>query len=299
MAANDSVKGPAVGTWHAEFKWDDIQKTVNADTIHLNNNDKFSEKDWLRYNFSANTLNTGETGALWTDTVTLSDTLTLPAGMTFKAGMNLQVVQAETGWNLVDANNNNEIVFGLSGLSGFQIDSTPVISVSADRSSLTYTVNAKNPNRTGNTVTSEMNSFNYQGELSMSCMEMTSTFIENASKDDNYSNIVNTVGVTETSVCGDEEESTSSATTRVKGNEGYELHKDSNKDGAHIKSGDTIHYIVTLKNTGSSPFTANNALVDTLPQEVELVLSSVTVTKGIAGKNYSVNGNQISYPAEG
>ena len=299
MAANDSVKGPAVGTWHAEFKWDDIQKTVNADTIHLNNNNTFSDKDWLRYNFSANTLNKGETGALWTDTVTLSDTLTLPAGMTFKAGMNLQVVQAETGWNLVDANNNNEIVFGLSGLSGFQIDSAPVISVSADRSSLTYTVNAKNPNRTGNTVTSEMNSFNYQGELSMSCMEMTSTFKENASKDDNYSNIVNTVGVTETSVCGDEEKSTSSATTRVKGNEGYELHKDSNKDGAHIKSGDTIHYTVTLTNTGSSPFTADNALVDTLPQEVELVLSSVTVTKGIEGKTYSVNGNQISYPAEG
>lgn len=81
---NDSVSEPAVGTWTSEFKWHGIDKTVNAEIEHLSSDNQLT--DWLKYTFADITLNKSETGAMWTDTITLSDTLTLPEGLTFPSG---------------------------------------------------------------------------------------------------------------------------------------------------------------------------------------------------------------------
>ncbi len=297
-ASNDKVSAPAVGAWEAEFGWDDIDKRVSAEQVHLTKDNKLT--DWLKYDFTANTQNAGDTGEIWTNGVLLTDTLTLPEGMTFKNG-SYSVQPASTGYNLVDGSGN--IVFGLSKLGGLDIQSVN-IQLASDRKSLTYTIDARNPKCTGSTVTAEMDNINYQAELDLGALEMTSEFVEGLS-DTNIPAIKNSVNVTETSIFNQTETSKDEVQTVVKGNDGYTVHKTSDKENNPVvKPGDQITYTVTLTNTGNTAFTAENKLEDVLPQAVELDTNSITVSIGgnvvqYSGISYDSGSRRLTCPAQG
>lgn len=289
-AANDSVSAPATGTWTSEFKWDDIEKTVNSEVQHLTADNKLN--DWLKYTFSANTLNKSETGAMWTDTITLTDTLTLPEGLAFKSTGTGSGTPTSAAVNFEC---NGEHVFGLAGLTGLEIEGTPVFTI-VDSSTLTYELTLRNPNRDANgKVTAEMNSFHYQAEFNLGSLNMTEDFIT-AAESDPRPTITNTVNVTETAWDHRTQTSSDTVTTQIKANEGYELTKTSNKDGGTVQSGDTIEYTVSLTNTGSVAFSEDDGdaryMRDQLPNAIEITDAQF---EAVQIKLYDVSG---AVPAE-
>ena len=269
-AANDSVSDPAVGKWTSEFKWDPIDKSVNAEEEHLSASNTLN--DWLKYTFTANTGNKASTGAMWTDTITLTDTIELPEGMTFKATGAGTVEVTDTAFNF---NIGGEHVFGLAGLGNLSVVGTPYFNINDNRH-LTYTLTIQNPNRNGNIITAEMDSFNYQAEFNLGALNMTPAFITSTGQPP-YPEISNTVNVTETSKDGRTDTSEDSVTTTIKANEGYELHKTSDHDGGTVESGNTIQYTVNLTNTGNAAFPDDGQqnMVDQLPDSIMMTPAQV------------------------
>lgn len=290
-ASNDDISADCRLTWTATNEWDAVDKKVNSadsNTIVLGSDGTLSGD--LVYTITAASSNNDSYGEIWTEYIEVTDKLTLPEGITFPDGLSLN----STGTAFIDASGNE--VLTLTDVQNATVES---YTVSADGTTLTYTLKVLNSYLDNGVPTKEMDNLSLKITLHASTLvvaDSVKSLTEAALAEKTITNAV-TIQPVPYQTYDVPATSDSVVTTLEPQPEEFTFTKTADK--TTVTAGETITYTLTITNTGSVAIAAVDengnyyTVTDTLPSY--LYLTDAQISALPSNIKYNSNTNTLTW----
>lgn len=278
----DEEKSSLSLTWTAENEWDPVDKTVSAEKLAINAENKLSGV--ITYTIKANSLNKDSFGDIWTKYVTVTDTLTLPEKISLPDGVEVKEGQ-------IVASDGNAILY-FTKLQGGSVTS---LSIGPDKKTVTYVLEIPNTNKDENEVlTKEMDHLSLEMKMNTSYLVLAENLILEDQSVIEAEKIQNHVKIQPVPYKGAQKPTTEDAVVTIPtlDPEEFEITKtaartDGTSIGNGVKAGEVIAYTISITNIGETPIAVKNGdtdytVTDTLPKYMHLTDDQI-VALGTAG----------------